>query len=500
MIVRNKKQISGLLLSIKRKTFGVFLFGVCTMACAGDEVVYPFELPLEISATAQVNTKKSTPINNQLLGLNANWPESLYGKVGFNHPDALKLVRSFRPSSLRFPHGVWSNFYDWECDGRRITDDYVTPYNSSVKKHPTLLYGFDGFYTLHKELNFDVLFTFNVNYDSPEKSARRLVDRREKGFAVKWVELGNEPFWKTQRSAAIKTVEDYIKVSKNHAAALKAVDPDIKVSVPIHWRNAISNPWNKPFMEEDYFDAITIHKHMNSDSSVDSLQKTLFTGLVLDEMADTLQTIFPDHPIWLSEWSTGEGENAISVLGLADGYLTLFEKQDVYEIASFFQLNASHPLFKYDKKTRVHTKTSFGAAYEMIRDLFESAELLECNVSSVALDAGKDAVRAVAVRKNDEIVVFAINKTPVAVPFALEIDGIKCDSSFQHQTLSFENVNEFKMFGMEECPYAEIKSNGGGVMLPPLSINRICRLPESGIAKLSSQKMIQVQQDKKIDE
>ena len=89
-----------------------------------------------------------------LLGLNCNWPEGLYGKVGYNHPDAQKLITALKPSSLRFPHGVWSNFYDWESDGRRMTDNYKTLYDSAVRDHPDLKYGFDGLHRLHQNTRF----------------------------------------------------------------------------------------------------------------------------------------------------------------------------------------------------------------------------------------------------------------------------------------------------------------------------------------------------------
>lgn len=87
---------------------------------------------------------------------------------------------------------------------------------------------------LHQQIGFDVVLTFNVNYDSPEKAVGRLLDRKNKGFDVKWVELGNEIFWKTQRSNAVIDVEKYIEVSKAHAAALKSVAPELQVSIPVH--------------------------------------------------------------------------------------------------------------------------------------------------------------------------------------------------------------------------------------------------------------------------
>ncbi|MDF7823454.1 glycosyl hydrolase [Pontiellaceae bacterium B12227] len=447
-----------------------FLLVVGCLADGGEpeKLKYPFDVPETVTASVSVDTGRQTSINNMLLGLNANWPENLYGKIGYNHSDAQKLIRQFRPSSLRFPHGVWANFYDWESDGRRKTDNYKTPYDGSVTNHPTLKYGFDGLHQLHRELKFDAVFTYNLNYDSPEKGVRRLKDRKVKGFDVRWIELGNEPFWKTQRSEATKTVEDYIAVSKAYTTALKATDPDVKVSVPVHWRDAVSNPWNQPFLNEDYFDAITVHKHMGGGAKA-----TLFTGQVLSEMADTFRELFPDHPIWLTEWSTGKGDNAISVLGMADGYLTLFENQDIYEIACFFQMNAGHPLFTYDKKTGVHTKTGFGAAYEMVRDLFEDAQLLGTTVETQRLAEGRSAVRAVSVVKDEKIAVFVINKTPLHVPLSVQVKGYSLKQTPVLRALYFDEVNETKHFTVDEAPDVEIPLEDGRLVLPPLSISRI---------------------------
>ncbi|MEO6785744.1 MAG: hypothetical protein ABI318_06390, partial [Chthoniobacteraceae bacterium] len=83
------------------------------------EVTFPFDLPAGITATVDINTNKKRPFNNLLLGLNCNWPENQYGSVGYNHPDAQKLIRAMKPGYLRWPHGVWANVYDWEVDGRR---------------------------------------------------------------------------------------------------------------------------------------------------------------------------------------------------------------------------------------------------------------------------------------------------------------------------------------------------------------------------------------------
>lgn len=129
-----------------------FIALLCPAGVALAQVEYPFAVPDRVQAKIEIDTSKMAPVNHMLLGLNCNSPESLYGQVGYNHPRAQSLIQNLERSSLRFPRGVWANFYDWESDGRRMTDDYKTPYDSAVKDHPDLKYGFDGLHKLHEKL------------------------------------------------------------------------------------------------------------------------------------------------------------------------------------------------------------------------------------------------------------------------------------------------------------------------------------------------------------
>ncbi len=463
----------------------MFAIATCIVSRAIAQVGYPFELPDQIAATLDIDMSKSTPVNHMLLGLNCNWPENLYGNVGYNHPDAQRLMTKLKPSSLRFPHGVWANFYDWESDGRRITDDYKTPYDSAVKDHSDLKYGFDGLHKLHQELQFDILLTFNVNYDSPEKAARRLVDRRNKGFGVKWVELGNEIFWKTQRSNAVADVEKYIEVSKAHAAALKKVSPSLQVSIPVHWRTAETNPWNLAVKEHDYYDAVTLHKHMGNNADRDGAAATLDARRLMVQTGETLRNVFPDLPIWVSEWSVGCGkeENAIGILGMADVYLGFFEHPELFGLADYFQINASHKLIAYDKATGTHTRTSFGAAYQVIRDVFEGADVYSSALESTKIGDGLEAVSAEAVVKDGKLTVFAINKTTRSVPLRLIVNGESYTLPLVQKTLSFAGPSETRTFALDQDILADVEvatSNETGTLmlpplppLPPLSLSRL---------------------------
>ncbi len=453
--------------------FLLLLAGFNQPKAASAQAVYPFELAEKMDTKLVVRTDVSTPINRMLWGINCSWPERQYAKLGYNHPDAQKLITSFQPSSLRFPHGVWANFYDWESDGRRMTDNYKTLYDSAVKDHPELKYGFDGLHKLHQKQGFDVLFTFNVNYDSAEKAVRRLMDLQEKGFAVPRVELGNEIFWKTQRSEAVSTVEKYIAVSKAHAERLKKHQPDLRVSVPIHWRKILTDPWNAAMCKEDYYDAITIHKYVHAKESKEGAISAFRARSTILEMANTLGTLFPGKPIWLSEWGVSCGENAISVLSMADVYLGLMEHPEIFEVASYFQLNSGDAIIRYDQKTGTHTRTSVGAAFQVMHDVFLDGELCLSELTSPNLCDGVDAVSAKAVVKNGKVTVLAINKTLQSIPMTIVIDGRTPASTQSHQALAFDDIDSLKEFAMDEPFTTNVSHHAGDIILPPLSINQI---------------------------
>ena len=72
---------------------------------------YPFNLPQNFTATLIVNTSEKEAFNNLLLGTNTH---------DLAHNDGQQLVRDMDPITIRFPHGLFSNWYDWEKDKARV--------------------------------------------------------------------------------------------------------------------------------------------------------------------------------------------------------------------------------------------------------------------------------------------------------------------------------------------------------------------------------------------
>lgn len=158
---------------------------------------------------------------------------------------------------------------------------------------------------------------------------------------------------------------------------------------------------------------------------------------------------------------------------MVDTYLGFFEHQDMFAVADFFQINAPHKHIEYDKKTGVHTRTSIGAAYKVVRDVFEGGELYASTTRSTQIGDELDAISDNTVLKNGNLTLLAINKTTSPAKRDFKINGKLNSRSFIHRVLAFDGVNKLKTFAMEDEVLSKVNSDDGTIVLPLLSINRI---------------------------
>lgn len=511
------------------KMFLVFCFSVLTssVVLAQD---YPFILPSNIEATITINSSSQEVFNNLLLGTNTHH---------FSTTKEKDLINKLKPITIRFPHGLWANWYDWRRDVTRLFGEesfqYEQGVNKTIKtKTPDLLanikifdannikVGIDGLTSLNATRKaqtgkgFDMMWTFNMSADgtdfnngSPETVAR-YDDLIARGFEVKAVELGNENFYPGQRSSIIPNADDYIARAKSMSTALKAKDPNIRVSVPLLRRDSWANPnWNSDLTKDlTYFDAVTVHTYVGSDpddaNNSDEAFGTALTARIHlgNSIYNYAHKVAPNKPIWLTEWGVNSGgPNAVSVLGMADCYIFMSQNQDVFERANWFSVNGqlnSHfvwetyispsgverPRIKYPLE-----KTLFGSGYEIIRLALENTTLIDSNVEVPNLVDGVKAVNARVVTKDGKTSVFVVNLSNQDVPFHINIDGVAYTDVAVHKAIAFSKMNEERTMGIDVDPLTIISEGSEGIILPKFSINII----ELSNATLSTSEISQEQ-------
>lgn len=440
-----------------------------------------------------VNTATTEPVNNALLG---------YNILHFKSQQEQDFVKRMDPVAMRFPDGVWGNFYNWETDGftnhgdeHRRSDVYAPVL--AKWKELGIKGGFSGLTKLNDQKRkrdgegYNIVWLYNVAFDSPEKNVARMQDSIEKGFVVRDIELGNEQFWLTQVSNKTLTPEGYRDAARGISQALKQANPDVRVSVTLSWRDQHES-WNKIVTDDDqYFDAISLHKYSGpgkDEAEGDADLKTVLAGRKhLAESSDYVRS-FAKKPIWLTEWGLNAGTDAkaASALSMADCYLYLFENQDTFHRANWFSVNGVARSFVAIGKNRRPLepvqKTAFGCAHEIIRGIFEDAELLSTTVETPALDTGAgtvDTVTARAVKKDGRLIICAINLSDQPSQLAITIDQVNEPAVLNHEALAFESLGEATLLGIDANPLKPVVLANNHITLPPLSINKIVMAGQS---------------------
>lgn len=452
---------------------------------------YPFELPNTITSTINIETTKTEVFNNKLLGYNIE---------GFNSSLEKSFIKLVDPVTIRFPHGLWANFYEWETDGYQQDEwDHgshqaaLDVYDDKVKGH------IGSIATLNNEKKaiangkgYDMMWTYSVNFDDGPSSVARAKKDIGLGLEVKAIELGNEHFWKTQRSQRTATAADYLREASAISAALKSEFPNIKLSIPLGWRRNQGGYNASIIGNGNYFDAVTVHKYMGADPDIPGESDKAYSSLLTAklELAEDVNWVrnnyAPDKPVWLTEWgvSAGTSVHGGACLGMADAYLYMSENQQIFERANWFSfnrvLNAMVVVGPNRQPVYPLKQRGYLSTYNILKDVLRDAIMLKTTVtSSTQLTTARGSVNAVNARatvKDGKTTVVAINLTNKPVEFELKLDNITYTGNFKHDALIFNDLGVVEPLDFYADALTPVKEGSGTIMLPPLSISKITNI------------------------
>ncbi len=478
--------------SITHLRIGVFLlpvwWAVSQTTLATEHLVS--DLSDAITATLGVSTQNQEPVNNRLLG---------YNLLHTHTKKERDLVRRFNPIAIRFPDGAWSNFYDWETDTYTNHGDKNPRGKSFAKtleawKKMGRKGGFPGLTKLNVEKKqgegkgYDIVWVYNVAYDSPAKNVARMKHSLYEGFDVRDIELGNEQFWKSQASSQTDTPDGFLRAARPIASALREAKPGIRVSIPLSWREQHAQYNRIAADDAEYFDAISLHKYVGTENDMTEeesdkvLRSVLSARLSLEEASRYVRSFAPGKPIWLTEWgvSAGKEAKAAAALAMADCYLYLFENQGIYDRANWFSVNGvsnSFLIFKVKRQLLYPLrKTAHASVYEIVRSVLENGQLLARTIEAEQLITpigSIKAVNALAVARNGRITVLAVNLTDQACLLKLNIDDMPYDQTVLHEAMAFKDLSAVVVLDFEDNPLQPIGSKSGMIVLPPYSVNKI---------------------------
>ena len=313
------------------------------------------EKPAPDALSLEINTYNSQPLRQALYGFNTNM---ISGDYGYLDPEFVELTKVLAPKTLRFPGGTVGNFYHWEPGGffenemastlnpklnQRNKGNYV---KLQRRRNGQIL--FDDFMQLCNMLSITPVVVVNLWTGSPEESAAWVNYAKGKGYEVKHWELGNE-YYLPHYLNKYPTVETYIAEAKKHAAAMKAVNPNIKISVcatPIAFHKegwlvkTHQRKWDEGLASDrSFFDAYTVHVYAYKavrKKEIEEMRGYLIGWIhfAVAEALDYYEKLFPDKEMWITEWNIANPANRVAntqlhAMYVGDFFLTMLAMPNV---------------------------------------------------------------------------------------------------------------------------------------------------------------------------
>ena len=291
------------------------------------------EKPLPDTLSLEINTRNAQPLRQALYGFNTNM---MSGDYGYLDADFVELTQTLAPRTLRFPGGAVGNFYHWKPGGffqEEMTSTLNPKLNQRNKGNYVKLQRrrqgkilFDDFMQLCNTLSIMPVVVVNLWTGSPEESAEWVRYAKNKEYQIKHWELGNE-YYLPHYLNKYPTVETYIAEAKKHAAAMKAVDPDIKVSVcatPIAFHKdgwfakKQQRKWDQGLAADtSFFDAYTVHVYAYKavrKKEIEEMRGYLMGWIhfAVSEALDYYEELFPDKEMWITEWNIANPANRVA--------------------------------------------------------------------------------------------------------------------------------------------------------------------------------------------
>ncbi len=168
---------------------------------------------LSVDATQTIRA-----VDERVFGANATMWDA-----GFNTPQTIALLTAAGTRVLRYPGGSLSDEYHWRT-------------NTTGTNTWTWATGFDAFANVATNLNARVFITVNYGTGTPQEAADWVTySNVTKGYGFKYWEIGNECYgtWETDNQAVAHDPYTYATRARDYIAAMKAVDPTIKVGVVV---------------------------------------------------------------------------------------------------------------------------------------------------------------------------------------------------------------------------------------------------------------------------
>lgn len=268
-------------------------------------------------------------------------------------------LKNMPVTSLRYPGGTVADNFHWKTN--LLSNRFRFPYEEGDTESD-----FDEFMTFCLRVGAEPIIVVNTeswqiaqDLDGGAQEAADWVQYcKDKGYKVKYWEIGNETYWHP-----FFTAREYGQTVKKYAQAMKAVDPTIKISANGHWdiqmvgtkerttqsqwetirqmyeniasktdtqaaddyadsfkdtniRNGSEKWWNNVADEcGAYIDMISVHWYYSGNTNMGSMTENL------NQVRQLFKTKFPDreYTMCMTEYNCNHDDHKLAISGLFDG-------------------------------------------------------------------------------------------------------------------------------------------------------------------------------------
>ncbi|MEU1124620.1 cellulose binding domain-containing protein [Streptomyces sp. NPDC005899] len=182
-----------------------------------------------------------------------------------NDPEVADLMKAADVGAMRYPGGSYADIYHWET--HTAPGGYVAPGT-----------GFDSFMGTVRATGAQPILIANYGSGTPEEAAGWVrYANITKGYGAKYWEIGNEIYGNGHYGSGWehddhedKSPREYARQVRAYAAAMKAVDPTVKIgavlTTPGEWPDGVvgegdSGDWNHTVLSAvaDVIDFVSVH-------------------------------------------------------------------------------------------------------------------------------------------------------------------------------------------------------------------------------------------------
>ena len=256
--------------------------------------------------------------------------------LGGFRPDIFQAVKDLHPTCLRWPGGGYAAQYDWKWgigpqkDRRRWDHWQWLDYDQNC-------FGTDEFIRFCREIGSEPVIVVSVGFERPESEYDQLLEN-----AVNWLRYCNEPasgewgakraanghpepynvkYWEIDNEMWEMGIERYERCVRDYSAALRAVDPSIKIIV------CGGFPEDEAFLNRSgrCFDYVSLHHYEQQGGYASGPVRLAQQYRRYADMIAKCPN--PNIKLFISEWNLNSTDWRTGLF--AGGFLNVCENLDV---------------------------------------------------------------------------------------------------------------------------------------------------------------------------